>query len=430
MPPSDPKTFAEKILAHAAGLQATVTGQIVVVRPAHLLTHDNTAAIIGKIEPELGRYGVVSSDFPIIVLDHTVPANNEKTALGHKRVREFVERFALKNFFDVGEGICHQVVMERGLALPGTVVVGSDSHTCSYGALGCFSTGVDRTEAAALLLTGKTWLKVPASIRIELTGRFSPGVSAKDLILAIIGQLGADGAAYRSVEFDAPALETLDMLDMDARFTIANMGVEMGAKCAAFPPDGICRRYLESIGIDPEASERIWADAGAQYERQLCFELSELEPMVALPHTVDNVVGIGEAVGMEVHQCLLGTCTNGRLSDIEAAAKILRGKRVHPRVRLLVLPASRSVLQAAVDSGALATLLAAGATLLPPGCGPCLGAHQGVLAPAERCLSTANRNFKGRMGCREAEVVLASPETVAVSAVRGVIADPREALSP
>jgi len=418
-------TFAEKVLARASEQERCVPGQIVFVRPAHLLTHDNTAAIIGKIGPELEHYGVHDKELPLIVLDHTTPAANEKVAIGHQAIRRFVERFELPHFYDVGEGICHQVVFEKGLALPGTIVVGSDSHTCSYGAVGCFSTGIDRTEAAALLLTGQTWLKVPPTIRIELSGTLKPGVMAKDLILSIIGEIGANGAGYRAVEF---AGEGVRSLSIDERFTIANMGIEMGAKCAAFEVDARCREHLSAVGVAESDYEAIWADDGASYERRLEFDLDRLQPSVALPHKVDNVVEIDKALGMTIDQCLLGTCTNGRLADLDAAAAILRGKRIAKSVRLLVLPASRDIYRAAINSGAIDTLLAAGATVLPPGCGPCLGAHQGVLAPGERCLSTANRNFKGRMGCREAEIVLASPAVVAASALTGVISDPREVL--
>jgi homoaconitate hydratase family protein len=302
------------------------------------------------------------------------------------------------------------VVLEQDLAPPGGIVVGSDSHTCTYGAVGCFATGVDRTEAAALLLTGETWLRVPATIRVELTGALPPGCFAKDLVLTLIGQLRADGASYRAVEFHGDGVASLSL---DERMTVANMGVEMGAKVAVFPPE------------DPDR----WADPGATYERTVTLDLAALEPVVALPHTVDNVVPVREAAGTRIHQCLLGTCTNGRLGDLEAAARILRGRHVHPGVRLLVLPASRAVLQAALVADVIDDLLAAGATLLPPGCGPCLGAHQGVLAPGERCLSTANRNFKGRMGCREAEILLASPATVAAAALHGAVVDPRQELT-
>jgi homoaconitate hydratase family protein len=419
-------TFAEKVLARAAGKDSAKPGEILFVRPAHLLTHDNTAAIIGKIGKELDKYGLVSKDLPVIVLDHVIPANDEKTAAGHQKVREFARRWALPHFFDLGEGVCHQVVLERALALPGTVVVGSDSHTCSYGAVGCFGTGIDRTEAAALLLTGKTWLKVPESIKVELVGRFQPGVTAKDLVLTIIGEIGAEGANYQSVEFHGPALEHLSV---EERITVANMGVEMGAKAAVFPCDAAAGKFLRRAGVKKRAYQALWADPDAVYARALRYDLAKIEPMLALPHAVDNVAPVARHLGVKIDQCLLGTCTNGRLSDFEIAARILKGRKVHPGIRLLLLPASRTVLRAAIKAGHIDALVAAGGTLLPPGCGPCLGAHQGILAPAEKCLSASNRNFKGRMGCSAAEIILASPATVAASALAGAIADPREALT-
>ena len=418
------KTFAEKLLAKHAGLDEVVPGQIVTVKPAHLLTHDNTAAIIGKIGDELNTYGVVNPELSVIVLDHVVPASNEKTATNHKKIREFVLKHGIKNFYDAGEGICHQVVIEKGHAVPGTIIVGSDSHTCSYGALGVFSTGIDRTEAAALMLTGETWLKVPKSIKINLKGKFRFPVTAKDLILQIIGDIKADGATYCAVEFHGD----VQNLSIEERITIANMGIEMGAKIAVFPVDEIAENYLQSIGVKNGSYEKIWADPDAEYFLELEYDLSKLEPVVAKPHTVDNVARINEVEGVKIDQCLLGTCTNGRLSDIEIAAEILKGKKVASNVRFLLLPASRSVLNKAIKLGYIETLIAAGAILLPPGCGPCLGAHQGVLAPGEKALSTANRNFKGRMGCKEAEIFLASPATVAVSAIYGEITDPRKVI--
>jgi len=419
-------TFAEKALARAAGRKESRAGEILIVRPAHLLTHDNTSAIIGKIARELDKYGLVSKELPVIVLDHVVPANDEKTAAGHKKVREFARRFELPHFFDLGEGICHQVVLERALALPGTVVVGSDSHTCSYGAVSCFGTGIDRTEAAALLLTGKTWLRVPESIKVELTGAFQPGVFAKDLVLTIIGQVGAEGANYLSVEFDGPAVAGLSI---DERITIANMGVEMGAKAAVFPVDAAAEKFLRHAGVKKRAYQALWADPGAAYARKLSYDLSKIEPVLALPHSVDNVQPVTRHLGMKIDQCLLGTCTNGRLPDFEIAARILKGRKVHPGVRLLLLPASRTVLREAIRAGHVNALVEAGGVLLPPGCGPCLGAHQGCLAPAEKCLSASNRNFKGRMGCAAAEIVLGSPATVAAAALHGAVADPRKELA-
>lgn len=414
-------TFAEKVLARAAGLKSVVPGQIVAVRPDHLLTHDNTAAIIGKIGDDLEQYGVVSEDMPIIVLDHVVPAANEKTAEGHSKVREFVRRHGLSNFYEVGTGVCHQVVVERGHAVPGSIVVGSDSHTCSYGAVNAFSTGIDRTEAAALLLTGETWFRVPSSVKVTLDGALRPSVSAKDLILTIIGDISAGGATYQSVEFHG----ALASLSIDDRFVIANMGIEMGAKVAVFPCDAVTEVQLASLGIGRGSYEPVWADADASYARELRYDMSAIEPVVALPHKVDNVKKVSEVEGLEFQQGLLGTCTNGRASDLRAAAAILDGKKVSPSVRLLVLPASRRVLEEVLADGTLEKLVRAGGVVLPTGCGPCLGAHQGVLAPGERCLSTANRNFKGRMGCKDAEIYLASPETVAASALTGKLTDPR-----
>ena len=416
------KTFAEKVLAVKSGQAQVVPGQIVIVHPDHLLSHDNTAAIVGKIQGDLEEFGVANADMPVIVLDHVIPAATEKTATNHSQTRRFAASYNIRNFFDVGVGVCHQVLMEKGLALPASIIVGSDSHTCSYGALGVFSTGIDRTEAAALLLRGETWLRVPETIKITLGGQLKPPVSAKDLVLTIIGDIGADGANYCAVEFHG----NVESLSVDDRFTIANMGVEMGAKIAVFPVDKRTREYLSSIGVTQSDYEPVWADEDAKYLKELTYEMGQIEPVVALPHTVDNVKPVGEVAGIQMHQFLLGTCTNGRLSDLEAAADILDGKTVAQGARLLVLPASKEVFEAALERGVIGRLSRAGGIVLPPGCGPCLGAHQGALAPGEKCLSTANRNFKGRMGCKEAEIYLASPQTVAASAIHGKLVDPRK----
>jgi 3-isopropylmalate/(R)-2-methylmalate dehydratase large subunit len=403
-------TFAEKILAKYGGEKKVVPGQILTIKPDHLLMHDNAAPIISKIQPELKEYGIFNRTLPIIVL------------VQHKQIREFVKKYKIKHFFDVGYGVCHQIIVEKGLALPGTVVLGSDSHTCSYGAIGAFSSGIDRTEAAALLLTGETWLKVPQSIKITLKGRLQRMVTAKDVILSIIGDVSASGADYCSVEFYG----SVNQFSVEERFTIANMGVEMGAKNAVFPVDDVTINYLKSIKILKSKYTAINPDDNATYDRELTYDLTMFEPVIAVPHSVDKVKPIKEIEGIEIQQCLLGTCTNGRLSDFQIAAKILKGKTVHPNVRLLILPASRKIYLDALNEGLIKTFIEAGGTVLPPGCGPCLGAHQGVLAPGERCLSTSNRNFKGRMGCNEAEIYLASPATVAMSAVYGKITDPRK----
>jgi homoaconitate hydratase family protein len=413
------KTFAEKLLALKSGRESVEAGEIVTVHPDHLLTHDNTAAIIGKIGDDLDSYGIADKEVPIIVIDHVVPAANEKTATNHKKVREFVKKFGIANFYDVGEGICHEVLVAKGHALPGELIVGSDSHTCTYGAVGAFATGIDRTEAAAILLTGKTWFKVPYSVKIVLEGELEPPVSAKDLVLTIIGDIGASGANYMSVEFHG----NVAAIDFEGRMAVANMGVEMGAKNAVFPVDGVTEKYLESIGAVGKW-DAVWADDDASYQRTLTYDLRNIVPVVARPHEVDNVAPAKDLGDIAINQFLIGTCTNGRLGDLHVAAELLRGKHVHPGSRLLVLPASREILLEAVNDGTIPMLIDSGAIVLPPGCGPCLGAHQGVLAPGERCLSTANRNFKGRMGCKDAEIYLASPATVAASALEGRIVDP------
>ncbi len=415
-------TFVEKLLAEYSDNKDVIPGQIVTVHPDHLLTHDNTAAIIQKITNELKEYGVHSKSLSIIVLDHVIPAASEKTAVNHKVIRDFVRTYDIKNFFDVGVGVCHQIVVEKGFALPGKIILGSDSHTCSYGAIGAFSSGIDRTEAASLMLTGETWLKVPNSIKINLQGKLQFGLSAKDMILHIIGDISASGANYCSVEYHGD----VGQLSLDDRFTIANMGVEMGAKNAVFLVDDITTNYLNSIGISRSSYKPVFPDKNALYSKELEYNLSEIEPMVACPHSVDNVKPVSDIAGLDIQQCLIGTCTNGRLSDLRIVAQILKNKKIHPDTRLLILPASKNIYEGALKEGIIETLVRAGGIILPPGCGPCLGAHQGVLAPGERCLSTANRNFKGRMGCKEAEIYLASPATVAASAIYGKIIDPRK----
>jgi 3-isopropylmalate/(R)-2-methylmalate dehydratase large subunit len=312
-------TFAQKLLAMKSGKKRVDVAEIVTVRPDHLLTHDNTAAIISKIGDELSTYGIADKDIPVIVIDHVVPASNEKTASNHKKIREFVSKYGVKHFYDTGEGICHQVLVAKGLALPGSIVVGSDSHTCTYGAVGAFATGIDRTEAASILLTGKTWLKVPQSMKVELAGSLAGQASAKDLVLTIIGDIGASGANYLSVEFHGD----VSALSIEDRITIANMGVEMGAKNAVFPVDDATEAFLRQAGVS-EAWEAVWADRDASYVRTLAYDLAKVVPVVARPHSVDNVVPVSEVAGLPINQCLIGTCTNGRLGDLKAAASFSR----------------------------------------------------------------------------------------------------------
>jgi len=414
-------TFAEKILSKYAGEKKVIPGQIVTIYPDHLLTHDNTAAIIHKVKNELEKYGVYSKSLSVIVIDHVVPAASEKTAANHKIIRDFVNKYNIENFFDVGIGICHQVLIEKGFALPGKIILGSDSHTCSYGAVGAFSSGIDRTEAASLLLTGETWLKVPNSIKMILNGKLSQGVFAKDLILHIIGDISGSGANYCSVEYCGD----VEQFSIDDRITITNMGIEMGAKNSVFNVDEVTINFLKSMKISSSAYESIYPDEDASYINELYYNLSEIVPLIACPHTVDNVKTVGEIEGLDIQQCLIGTCTNGRLSDLQIAADILDGKKISQDIRLLILPASKAIFESALKLGIIQILVESGAIILPTGCGPCLGAHQGILAPGERCLSTANRNFKGRMGCKDSEIYLASPATVAASALYGRITDPR-----
>ena len=419
-----PQTVIEKITqAHAVGLPAgheVQAGDYVTLVPDHVMTHDNTSAI-AKTFRKIGVDQVANPDMNVIILDHVTPAANETYAQSHKETREFVRDQGISAFFDIGEGICHQVLPERGHALPGILIVGSDSHTPSHGALGAFSAGIGRTEAAAVMATGEIWLRVPESMRIIVEGEFSPRVSAKDLVLHIIGDIGADGADYRSVEFAGPTIEAMSVA---GRQVLCNMAAEMGAKNGYVAPDDITRVWLADRTDAPY--REVLPDQDAAYAQVLHYDAGLLVPQVAKPHRVDNVVPVAEIAGLPINQAVIGTCTNGRLEDLESAAGILRGKQISPDVRLLVLPASREVLLAAIEAGAISDLLAAGATLLNPGCGPCLGAHEGCMAPGERTISTANRNFQGRMGSREAEIYLGSPATVAASALTGVITDPRD----
>jgi len=412
------KTFAEKILARKAGLTEVVAGQIVEVTPDLGMSHDNTAAI-RRIFGKLGLDRVKEPGRFVVILDHVVPPAQVQYAENHKDIREFVREQGIR-FYDVGRGICHQVVVEEGLARPGDLILGADSHTTTYGALGAFSAGIGRSEMAALWATSQLWLKVPTSLRIELSGTLPQFVCAKDLILFLIGKLGADGALYRSVEFAGPLVQDLSLSE---RLVLSNMAAEMGAKNGYIAPDEVTIEYLK--GRAEGDYEPIYPDPDAEYEQVLKFDLTDLAPQVACPHTVDNVVSIEEVVGKRVDQVLLGTCTGGRLEDLRLALEVMDGRPLAEGVRMLVLPASREVYVRAAEDGLLEEFVEAGALVLNPGCGPCLGAHQGVLAPGEVCLSTSNRNFKGRMGSPEAEVYLASPAVAGATAVTGVITDPR-----
>ena len=412
-------TFVEKVLARRCGLESVVPGQIVTVRPDRLLTHDNTAAISKKFR-QIGVERMANPNISVVVLDHVAPPANETYATNHKVIREFVSEQGISAFYDIGEGICHQVLPEQGHVWPGAVIVGSDSHTPTHGAFGAFAAGIGRTEAAAVMATGQIWLRVPESLRLVVSGQLMEQVLAKDIALHVIGRLGADGANYCSVEF---AGETVQEMSIAGRMVLTNMAAEMGAKNGVVEPDVKTREWLRGRVL--REYEEVYADSDAAYEQIIEFDVSRLAPQVARPHRVDNVVPVTEVAGTPINQGLVGTCTNGRLEDLVAAADILRGKHIAAGVRLLVLPASREVLLAAMETGVMGDLVAAGATLLNPGCGPCLGAHEGCMAPGEATISTANRNFRGRMGSKEAFIYLASPATVAASALVGAVTDPR-----
>jgi len=412
------QTFSEKILSQKAGREVRA-GDVVTISPDYILTHDNSAAIIKEFQ-KLGIQKVRCPQKIVIVLDHVVPASTEKYAQNHKSIREFVSAQGISHFYDVHNGICHQVFSEEGFAMPGTLVLGADSHTTSYGAFGVFSAGIGRSEAASVWATEKIWLRVPETLKIVLNGQLPKDVYAKDMILKIIGDEGADRANYRDVEFSGDGSEGMSLA---SRLFLANMAAEMGAKNGYFLPDEKTFDFLKdrAKGI----YQPVYSDPDADYEDILEYDLSTIEPQVACPHTVDNVKPVTAVAGTAFHQAVIGTCTNGRFEDLKVAADILRRKTVASSVRVLVIPASRTEYLKALHEGFLEDLVRSGCIVLNPGCGPCLGAHQGVLAPGEVALSTANRNFRGRMGSRNSEIYLASPATVAASVIQGKITDPR-----
>jgi homoaconitate hydratase family protein len=431
-----PSTFAEKALARSAGLPGTVAGQVVTARPDVALSHDNTAAI-AHIFHSIGLEKVAIPDRMCVTLDHAVPAPTARHAQNHAEVRSFVQEQGIRNFFDVGRGICHQVLSEEALVLPGQLILGADSHTTHFGWLGAFGAGVGRTEMAAIWATGELWLRVPESIRVEVRGRLLAGITSKDLCLHLIGLIGADGSLYQSIEFNGYAIESMSL---ESRMVIPNMMAECGAKNAYVIPDEVvfdflairlARKYDGGPAAVQEEKERvramaIYPDAQARYSSRVTIEAQDIDLKVACPHTVDNVRSIKEVAGTHVDQAFIGTCTNGRLEDLAMAAEILRGRKVAPLTRLLVIPASSEVYLQALEAGYLQILLEAGASIGTPGCGPCMGNHMGIPAPGEVCLSSANRNFKGRMGQPDAEIYLASPAVVAASALAGYICDPRQ----
>jgi homoaconitate hydratase family protein len=419
-------TVAEKILARASGRACVRPDEVVTAAVDVAMSHEN-ADLVRKSFAEIGVARVWDPSRIVIIFDHRIPAESEKTATTHKAVREFVRAQGIEHFYDVGRGgICHQVLAENGHVRPGAVVVGTDSHTTTHGAFGAFAAGIGATEMAGVWTEGSLWFKVPSTIRIEVDGRFQPWVSAKDLILYMIGRIGAAGADYRAVEFDGPAIRSMSVA---SRMVIANLSMEMGAKVAFTPVDGTLIDWLRPRCADPvEAGPQFAPDPDAIYERTIAIDVSQDvgEPQVACPHSVDHVRPVSRLSDVRVEQAVLGSCTNGRLEDFEVAARILSGERVHDNTRLIVIPASQRVYLEAIRLGYLETLIAAGAIVNPPGCGPCVGVHQGILAAGETCISSTNRNFIGRMGSRDSQVFLASPAVVAASAVAGRIVHPAE----
>jgi 3-isopropylmalate/(R)-2-methylmalate dehydratase large subunit len=408
------KTVTEKILSRHAGRPLSA-GELAVVDVDAVMMTDTTAPLAIKAFREMGGVKPWNAERTFLVIDHASPAPNERIARLHDLMREFATATGA-HLYDVGAGICHQLMIEDDRVRPGEVFFGADSHTCTYGSLGAFATGVGSTDLAAIMLTGKTWLKVPPTIRFEITGTIKPGVEAKDLALAMVGKLGFAGATYQAVEICGDAIVRMSL---DERMTIANLGIEMGAKAALIHPQGLELPYpfdVESISPDPDAD----------YVRHLAIDGSALRPQISRPPRPDATVDIDELIGTKIDVAFIGTCVNGRLRDLHAAAKILKGKRVAPGVRLMVSAASQKVFLAAANDGTLATLTEAGATFLPSGCGPCVGTHLGVPGDGEVVVSTANRNFRGRMGNPEANVYLASPTVVASAAVAGKIVDPIE----
>ena len=413
------KTLAEKILSLKSHGEAKA-GDVVIADVDLAFVQDTTGPLTIRQFKESGFEALDKPQQTIIFLDHAAPSPARQLSNDHILLRRFAEETGCR-VYEVGEGICHQLVAEQ-FASPGDVILGSDSHTVTAGALGAFATGMGSSDVAVALALGRTWFRVPESFLIELNGVFPRGVYAKDLILYLIGQIGADGANYKALEFGG---EALAQVTMSQRLTIANMAVEAGAKVGLFPADKVTRDFLRKYGRG-DNYQPLYPDAEANYEQVIPVNLDQLEPMLALPHAVDNVRPVAQVKGVKIQQAFIGTCTNGRLEDLAVAAEILKGKKKCPGTRLLIAPASRHVLIRAIEKGYIQGLLEAGATVLPPGCTACLGLHQGVLGDGEVCISTANRNFKGRMGNPEAMIYLASPATAAASAVKGEIADPRD----
>ncbi len=417
-----PMTITEKILSAHAGKKLVSPGDIVDARVDLALANDITAPLAIQAFKEIGTKRVFHRDRVVLVPDHFTPAKDILSAEQCKVLRDFAKAYHITHFFEIGEaGIEHALLPEQGLVLPGDVVIGADSHTCTYGALGAFSTGVGSTDLGAVMAAGRLWLKVPESLKLIYYGKIDPWVSGKDLILYTIGDLGVDGALYQAMEFSGEAIRNLSM---SSRFTMANMAIEAGGKSGIFEPDAATLQYVKPKAKRPY---RIYhSDKGARYADEREYDVSKIGPQVAFPHLPSNVKDVREVGKIEIDQVVIGSCTNGHLEDLRVAARILKRKKIAPSLRLIIIPATQEIYRQALKEGLFEIFLSAGAVISPPTCGPCLGGHMGVLAGGERALATTNRNFRGRMGHAESEVYLASPAVAAASAVKGRICHPEE----
>jgi len=412
------KTIAEKILSNKSHQNARAN-DIVIADLDFMMGQDGTSPLAIRAFEEMQAKQVFDPERVAMVIDHSAPSPLAGVSELHKQMREFAETQGI-HLYDIGDGVCHQLLPEKGHVVPGDLVIGADSHTCTYGAINVFSTGVGSTDLAAAMISGKLWFKVPETIKLMINGVLPPGVYAKDLILFIAGEMTADGATYKALEFGGSMIEDLSV---EARFTISNMAVELGAKCGLMEADQKTIQWVREHSI--RHFETVEADKDADYCEIREYELSNLEPQLSMPHTVDNVVPVSKALGTPLSQGVIGTCTNGRLEDLRIAAGILKNNKIAKGCRLIVAPSSRHSFLEAMREGLIETLIEAGAAVVTPGCGPCVGTHNGVPSDGENVISTANRNFKGRMGNNKASIFLASPATVAASMLRGEITDPR-----
>lgn len=417
-----PMTITEKIFAAHAGLEEVKAGDLITAKVDITLANDITAPVAIKEFKKIGVDKVFDNERVVFVPDHFVPNKDIKSAEQVKMIREFSKQYNIKNFFELGRmGIEHALLPEQGIVTAGDLIIGADSHTCTYGALGAFATGVGSTDLACAMASGETWFKVPETIKVEFNGKLNKWVSAKDLVLHLIGDIGVDGALYKTIEVGGNVIEEMDM---DGRFTFCNMAIEAGAKNGIIIPDEKTKAYLDGRSQRPYQFYK--SDEGAQYERVIKYDVSQIEPTVAFPHLPENTKPISQVGNIKIDQSVIGSCTNGRLSDLKITAELLKGKKVHPDVRLIVFPGTQDIYLKAIELGYVQTIVEAQGTVSTPTCGPCLGGHCGILAAGERAISTTNRNFVGRMGHVESEVYLASPAVAAASAILGRIASPEE----